>query len=438
MSPPTASSSSSSRIQFHHFPEIDSTHTFVERTYGSFDPSILTCVSADYQTAGRGTNKRVWSAPKGKNLLTTFYFTLPDRCKAQAASFLQVAAVSFLDTVRRKACRGVDISRLQFRLKWPNDVMCNEKKMGGILSRMVADPVRHSSSSRDVSRLIQGTKPSAGGGMPVVLSSSSSTSAVNNATSNTSAVELSPIIGTNVNTSFVQSPNKAEHSVVLADLTPPSLTHAAAATAGSSVGGAVDGVHQLSSPTFAEKLSKEIPGTQSYSLPIENYTRDFYYSGSSSSESGTIESKKEKRIGMILSLGLNVNLTQDDLDLVIASNNGIKNFAWPPTSLRQEIGNPVLQFEVDRVKELIAFDLYDIILKFEQVGYLQFLRAINDNLLYENEKIVFAPRGREHTDRVEGIFRGLDDEGWLILESLVTGGTEKYCSGELCPPVKVR
>ncbi len=304
--------------------------------------------------------------------------------------------------------------------------------------------IRHSSSSRDVSRLIQGTKPqpAAGkSGMPVVLSSSSSTSAVNNAnaTSNTSAVELSPIlIGTNVNTSFVHSPNKTEHSVVLADLTPPSLTHAAAATAGSSVGGAVDGVHQqLSSPTFAEKLSKEIPGTQSYSLPIENYTRDFY-SGSSSSESGTIESKKEKRIGMILSLGLNVNLTQDDLDLVIASNNGIKNFAWPPTSLRQEIGNPVLQFEVDRVKELIAFDLCDIVLKFEQVGYLQFLRAINDNLLYENEKIVFAPRGREHTDRVEGIFRGLDDEGWLVLESLVTGGTEKYCSGELCPPVKVR
>ena len=72
-------------------------------------------VVADHQTDGRGRHGRSWEAPPGSGLFVTFVLE-PSPIVIFAAG---VAAA--------EACgRGV-------QLKWPNDLVLNERKLGGIL-----------------------------------------------------------------------------------------------------------------------------------------------------------------------------------------------------------------------------------------------------------------------------------------------------------------
>jgi len=72
-------------------------------------------VVADHQTAGRGRMERRWEAPPGTSLLVSFVLA-PSRLLSLAAG---VAAA--------EAC-GPDV-----RLKWPNDLLLDDRKLGGIL-----------------------------------------------------------------------------------------------------------------------------------------------------------------------------------------------------------------------------------------------------------------------------------------------------------------
>jgi BirA family transcriptional regulator, biotin operon repressor / biotin---[acetyl-CoA-carboxylase] ligase len=79
------------------------------------DMPIGSIVVADHQTAGRGRSSHRWEAPPGAALLVSFVLP-PNRLLSLAAG---VAAA--------EACgRGV-------RLKWPNDLLLEGRKVGGIL-----------------------------------------------------------------------------------------------------------------------------------------------------------------------------------------------------------------------------------------------------------------------------------------------------------------
>jgi len=76
---------------------------------------IGSVVVADHQTAGRGRSSHSWEAPRGAALLVSFVLA-PNPLLSLAAG---VAAA--------EACgRGV-------RLKWPNDLLLDGRKVGGIL-----------------------------------------------------------------------------------------------------------------------------------------------------------------------------------------------------------------------------------------------------------------------------------------------------------------
>ncbi|TMD04794.1 MAG: biotin--[acetyl-CoA-carboxylase] ligase [Chloroflexi bacterium] len=75
-------------------------------------------VVADSQTAGRGRAGRTWEAPPGTALLATFVLP-PDPIVVFRAG---VAAA--------RAC-GPDV-----RLKWPNDLMLDGRKLGGVLAEI--------------------------------------------------------------------------------------------------------------------------------------------------------------------------------------------------------------------------------------------------------------------------------------------------------------
>ena len=85
---------------------------------------------ADNQTAGRGRLDRTWEAKAGANLLVSLLFRQP---KAEISSCQRVVAVSAV-----RACReffsDANLANDVVRLKWPNDLLLNSTKCGGMLS----------------------------------------------------------------------------------------------------------------------------------------------------------------------------------------------------------------------------------------------------------------------------------------------------------------
>ncbi len=84
-------------------------------------------VTTDAQSAGRGRQGRAWHSPAGENLYLSCVLrpaTPPDRIPPLAlAAGLAVTDVCLL--------LGVDAA-----LKWPNDVLCGDRKLAGILCEM--------------------------------------------------------------------------------------------------------------------------------------------------------------------------------------------------------------------------------------------------------------------------------------------------------------
>lgn len=84
------------------------------------DMPIGSIVVANHQTAGRGRLERRWEAPPGTALLVSFVLE-PNALLSLAAG---VAAA--------EACGP------QVRLKWPNDLLIGDRKLGGILVEATA------------------------------------------------------------------------------------------------------------------------------------------------------------------------------------------------------------------------------------------------------------------------------------------------------------
>jgi BirA family biotin operon repressor/biotin-[acetyl-CoA-carboxylase] ligase len=84
---------------------------------------------AEHQTAGRGRLDRRWDAPPGANLLVSVLFrTVP----SPASTLTQRMGLAAIDACRATA--GVDAV-----LKWPNDLLADERKLAGILAQRTAD-----------------------------------------------------------------------------------------------------------------------------------------------------------------------------------------------------------------------------------------------------------------------------------------------------------
>jgi BirA family biotin operon repressor/biotin-[acetyl-CoA-carboxylase] ligase len=113
--------------RLHILDEVDSTNREALSLARQLAPAG-TVVIADVQTAGRGRHGRQWFSPRGLHLYCSIIVHQPT--SLSLASWL-----SFLPMVTGLACvRAVrDVSGLSAMLKWPNDVMVNERKAGGVL-----------------------------------------------------------------------------------------------------------------------------------------------------------------------------------------------------------------------------------------------------------------------------------------------------------------
>jgi BirA family transcriptional regulator, biotin operon repressor / biotin---[acetyl-CoA-carboxylase] ligase len=103
---------------------IDSTQDYAKKNSATFSKQEITCVTAELQTAGRGRQKRPWISPKGVNILATFYFQLPTNTS-------QISCLAHLMTY--SLTRVLIEEGLEPKIKWPNDIQLNQKKLAGVL-----------------------------------------------------------------------------------------------------------------------------------------------------------------------------------------------------------------------------------------------------------------------------------------------------------------
>lgn len=90
-------------------------------------------VTADHQTAGRGRRGRRWLAPPGTSLLVSvLLLPAPEPGYAHLPTLAMALAAA-------EACE--DVAGVCPRLKWPNDVVVGERKLGGVLGEATTDAV---------------------------------------------------------------------------------------------------------------------------------------------------------------------------------------------------------------------------------------------------------------------------------------------------------
>lgn len=105
---------------------INSTNSFAREMYRENPQMPSTCIVAKKQLQGRGQRGTIWDAEEGKNL--TFSIVYPQPKVLPAHQFLLSAAVA---TALVKALENYNLPRL--KVKWPNDIMSANLKIGGIL-----------------------------------------------------------------------------------------------------------------------------------------------------------------------------------------------------------------------------------------------------------------------------------------------------------------
>lgn len=108
-------------------PVIDSTNQYLLERMGSLKTGDA-CV-AEYQQAGRGRRGRQWFSPFGANLYLSMYWRL-EQGPAAAMGLSLVIGIVIAEVLQQLGAEGV-------RVKWPNDLYLNDRKLAGILVEMI-------------------------------------------------------------------------------------------------------------------------------------------------------------------------------------------------------------------------------------------------------------------------------------------------------------
>ncbi|TWT07643.1 biotin--[acetyl-CoA-carboxylase] ligase [Planococcus sp. CPCC 101016] len=90
-----------------------------------------TVVLTETQTAGRGRLARKWDSAAQKGVWMSIILR-PDVVPQKAPQFTLVTAVAVVRAIE-------EVTRLQPKIKWPNDVLLNGKKCTGILTELQSD-----------------------------------------------------------------------------------------------------------------------------------------------------------------------------------------------------------------------------------------------------------------------------------------------------------
>ncbi|MEY4424897.1 MAG: hypothetical protein RJB56_524 [Actinomycetota bacterium] len=97
------------------------------------DREDFSVLVAGFQTAGRGRSGRDWLAPAGSSLFVSVLLK-PTSFDATKFSWLPLMAGLAMQKAVNHFIEGSEA-----KIKWPNDVLVNDKKISGVLTELVPD-----------------------------------------------------------------------------------------------------------------------------------------------------------------------------------------------------------------------------------------------------------------------------------------------------------
>lgn len=107
------------------FIEIDSTNNMAKKIAKEYPEGTI--IISEKQTSGRGRRGRIWSSPFGSGL----YFSVLLKPKLPIITIPRLTILAGVVVAKSLEKLGVNV-----KLKWPNDIILENKKIGGILSEM--------------------------------------------------------------------------------------------------------------------------------------------------------------------------------------------------------------------------------------------------------------------------------------------------------------
>ncbi len=107
-----------------YFDEIDSTNQYAKKI-GNRENTLIV---ANAQTSGKGRMGRDWSSINNQGIYMTMKLH-PDLMPTEAVNVTQIMALAAIRALRNKF-------KMEFQIKWPNDIVYEGKKIAGILTEM--------------------------------------------------------------------------------------------------------------------------------------------------------------------------------------------------------------------------------------------------------------------------------------------------------------
>ena len=112
---------------FKYYEKIDSTQSEIWRLVDSNKITDGMLVMSNIQTNGQGTHGRVWHTDETENIAFSFYVKINDKPERLEGITIDMA------TIIQKIFE--DLYEVKLTIKSPNDLMLNDKKVGGILTQ---------------------------------------------------------------------------------------------------------------------------------------------------------------------------------------------------------------------------------------------------------------------------------------------------------------
>jgi BirA family biotin operon repressor/biotin-[acetyl-CoA-carboxylase] ligase len=109
-----------------NLPEINSTNDYLKEKSHKENIVEGTLVYTTYQNAGRGQSGNVWEMPPNQNLAMS-YLLKPVFLSPEKQFYLNIAVSLAVREFCEKFCKH------EVLIKWPNDILINNKKVAGIL-----------------------------------------------------------------------------------------------------------------------------------------------------------------------------------------------------------------------------------------------------------------------------------------------------------------
>ncbi|MFT4646321.1 MAG: BirA family biotin operon repressor/biotin-[acetyl-CoA-carboxylase] ligase [Planctomycetota bacterium] len=104
----------------------ESTNTFAKELLSKSEPTEGTVIITDKQTKGRGQFGNIWLTEDYKNLTFSIILRPTFLIPSQQFYLSKITAIAGILTLNQ-------ITNQDFKIKWPNDIYFDNKKIGGIL-----------------------------------------------------------------------------------------------------------------------------------------------------------------------------------------------------------------------------------------------------------------------------------------------------------------